>query len=439
MAQGAVVQLKSNRGSASGLVVAETSFNGGHAWRLLVPELSRCLPTLADGNDVGEAIGVTIGDPPEPALTATIEELNEPSTRLIGLLTEGSAIDSAFVELFGPTSVNLGQVLWTRVGDRQLLWQVTNAELSRHAWAGDTRRIVKATAAQIGLWDSHDVTFESHLASPNISQPVFSGQIAAPPVGTVVGHLVRVGSLPQSPFPVMVDIAQLSRSHGAILGTTGTGKTHLSFALVRALRARGVKVVCLDQTGQYLSCFPDAEEPGNVAGLKTFLASDKTMAIMRPSGMSPIKFANQIVRATLEWATAQGTLDADLLARCVVLLEEAQNFIPETFVVNEFELKAAAQDTSLVVMEGRKFGLGFLLVSQRTAMITKSALSQCNTVFAFQASDQTGLDYLGGLCGRALVQSIPLLPHRTSIAMGRAVRSRAPLITFVDQAEVIVG
>jgi uncharacterized protein len=384
-------------------------------------------------------IEVEIGVTPDDALEATADELSQPQTSLVGLLAEGSDIDTAAIELLGDARVSLGQVLWTRVGGRQVLWQVTNAALSHSTWAGDSRGIVKASASQIGLWDGDAITFESHLTSPTAAQAVFGGHIAPPPLGTMAGELLRIGSLPQSPFPVMIDLAQLSRSHGALLGTTGTGKTHLSFALVRALRALGVKVLCLDQTGQYLTCFADAVEPANVTELQAFLTSDQSMAIMRPSGMSPITFANQVVRAAHEWAAAQGTLDANIQARCVVLMEEAQNFIPETFVVNEWDLKAAAQNTSLVVMEGRKFGLGFLLVSQRTAMITKSALSQCNTVFAFQASDQTGLDYLGGLCGRTMVESVPLLPHRTTIAMGRAVRSRSPLITYVDDAAVVVG
>jgi DNA helicase HerA-like ATPase len=116
----------------------------------------------------------------------------------------------------------------------------------------------------------------------------------------------------------------------------------------------------------------------------------------------------------------------------MIVLEEAQNFVPETFVVDDWTLKAKSQDTSLVVMESRKFGVGFLIVSQRTAMVTKSSLSQCNTVFAFQAVDQTGLDYLEGLCGPTLVRGVPTLPHRTAIVMGSAVRSASPLIAYID-------
>jgi hypothetical protein len=131
------------------------------------------------------------------------------------------------------------------------------------------------------------------------------------------------------------------------------------------------------------------------------------------------------------WITTKNTFQT-------LVVDEAHNFIPETFVINDWEHKAKAQDTSMVLMESRKFGLGFSLISQRTAMVTKSALSQCNTVFAFQAVDQTGLDYLEGLCGRTLSRSLPTLPHRTTIAMGQALTSNAPVVALVDEADVVV-
>lgn len=71
-------------------------------------------------------------------------------------------------------------------------------------------------------------------------------------------------------------------------------------------------------------------------------------------------------------------------------------------------------------------------------MVTKSALSQCNSIFAFQAVDQTGLDYLEGLCGRTYAAALPTLPHRTAIVVGQALASNAPVIAYVDDALVII-
>jgi len=195
----------------------------------------------------------------------------------------------------------------------------------------------------------------------------------------------------------------------------------------------------LDLTGQYGTRFPHAVTTTSAAEVDAFLGGEERMAICTPAHGTAIAVANAVVRTAYRWASGQPPPDPGALARCVVLLEEAQNFIPEAFVINDWELKAKAQDTSLVVMEGRKFGLGFMLVSQRTAMITKSALSQCNTVFAFQAVDQTGLDYLEGLCGSMLSRGVPTLPHRTAVVMGNALRSAAPLIAYIDEADVVVA
>jgi len=38
-----------------------------------------------------------------------------------------------------------------------------------------------------------------------------------------------------------------------------------------------------------------------------------------------------------------------------------------------------------------------LIVAQRTANVVKSVLNQCNTMVSFQAFDETGFDFLGGV------------------------------------------
>ena len=55
-------------------------------------------------------------------------------------------------------------------------------------------------------------------------------------------------------------------------------------------------------------------------------------------------------------------------------------------------------------------------------------------MFVFQSVDKTGHDYLEGLCGRAHVKALPLLPDRTALVMGRALSSDSPIIMSVDEA-----
>jgi uncharacterized protein len=151
-----------------------------------------------------------------------------------------------------------------------------------------------------------------------------------------------------------------------------------------------------------------------------------------------IREGNELSQLVFDWARILPPPDPEATARCLIVFEEAQSFVPEGFVVDDWNLKATAQDTSRIIMESRKFGLGFMLISQRTAMVTKSALSQCNTVVAFQAVDQTGLEYLEQLCGRTLAKGIPTLPVQTAVTMGRGMTSRRPIIGRIEDAAVVI-
>ena len=58
------------------------------------------------------------------------------------------------------------------------------------------------------------------------------------------------------------------------------------------------------------------------------------------------------------------------------MLEEAHAFLPEwNFTLQKSETNVAY--STRMIMQARKFGLTFMIVSQRTAVVSKSALSQC--------------------------------------------------------------
>jgi DNA helicase HerA-like ATPase len=64
---------------------------------------------------------------------------------------------------------------------------------------------------------------------------------------------------------------------------------------------------------------------------------------------------------------------------CVV--EEAHNFIPST---GEGQANTPSVEIiRKVITEGRKFGVGLLLISQRPSRLDETTLSQCNTYMIF--------------------------------------------------------
>ncbi len=78
----------------------------------------------------------------------------------------------------------------------------------------------------------------------------------------------------------------------------------------------------------------------------------------------------------------------------LVLLEEAHSFAPE----RSFGVTAASRIVRTIASEGRKFGMGLCVVSQRPARIDKSVLSQCNTQIILKVTNPNDL--------RAISQSI---------------------------------
>jgi len=125
----------------------------------------------------------------------------------------------------------------------------------------------------------------------------------------------------------------------------------------------------------------------------------------------------------------------DPRARVSIVLEEAHTFAPETgFSIGEDEnaRRYCARQLRNLMLHARKYGLGVIVASQRSAFIDKGVLSQCNTLFAmktvsvndkrvfedFMDSDWVRLvTYLGTppespqaiLVGKAAASSIPLI------------------------------
>jgi hypothetical protein len=365
--------------------------------------------------------------------------LSDASCTVLGTAVEGTAVAELILELAAEKSVQVGELFVTARDGRSIFWQIVDAATSTQEWPEGRRRVVRATASQLGAWEPSRLRFERSLVSPPPAEIAVTARLledAEVATGELAGRM-RIGSVPGSAFPVLVDPKVLGRHHAALLGVTGTGKTHLAFSLIDALVSCGTRVLCADLTGQYDDRFPNAPTVTK-AELDGFL-DDPTMGAVgicdfTSSSVSPVSQAASLIQAIYDHVRTLPRLDPAAPARFVVVMEEAHNFIPESFVIDDWGLKAEAQATSKVFMEARKFGLGFMIVTQRTAMITKSALSQCGSLFAFQSVDKTGLDYLEGLCGRAQVKSLPSLPDRTALVMGRALSSDAAVLMSVDAA-----
>ena len=113
-----------------------------------------------------------------------------------------------------------------------------------------------------------------------------------------------------------------------------------------------------------------------------------------------------------------------------VVLEEAHTVVPEwNFVASEDKSAGALiNQIGQIALQGRKYGVGFLVIAQRTANVSKTVLTQCNTIVAFQQFDKTSADFLANYMGSGMIAALQSLPPRHAIAVGKAFRSGLPTI-----------
>jgi len=122
----------------------------------------------------------------------------------------------------------------------------------------------------------------------------------------------------------------------------------------------------------------------------------------------------------------------------VLLVEEAHNFIKrlpsqgdelsQTHVCNAvFER---------IAKEGRKFGLGLMISSQRPSELSDTVLSQCNTFFLHRIVNDRDQDLIKRLVPDnvgGLLKELPILPTRKCILMGWA--SPLPILVEINNLD----
>lgn len=373
-----------------------------------------------------------------PIDDAQIERLQ----RMIGTVSKGTNISQLKFELFGSPQISLGSLLEIDVDASQVFYQVFDGLVDEEtALADSDRAFVEGFAEQVGVWSNETGGFETYDWVAKERAMVFKTTENEPaPDYALSPQEITVGRLPRSNYPVNVDIDKLILYHTAILGVTGSGKSFLTFKLVEEAAARGVKVVCIDPTGDYQRYLAESVLLDVPGALAAFLDSPQhRVGIIETANaeLHPVLQTLMVTQKCLEWCKANRGHE-DVLRpkpKILVVLEEAHLLIPEW----NFNPDKAHQDnvsrTSQIVLQARKYGLGFLVVGQRTANIVKSVLNQCNTVVSFQAFDDTSFEFLKNYMGAFHVRSLPNLKPWHGIIVGKASNSQRPLMVHLDEQD----
>ena len=118
----------------------------------------------------------------------------------------------------------------------------------------------------------------------------------------------------------------------------------------------------------------------------------------------------------------------------LLVCEEAHRYAPRD---TELGFEPAKRALSRIAKEGRKYGIGLGLVSQRPSELASSILSQCNTVFAFRMASERDQDIIRATLADGspgLFNALAFLGNAEALAIGEGVP--VPMrLRFADLAE----
>ncbi|MDD2832363.1 MAG: hypothetical protein PHH95_09510, partial [Bacteroidales bacterium] len=185
--------------------------------------------------------------------------------------------------------------------------------------------------------------------------------------------------------------------------------------------------------------------------LNTFIQSDKRILILNPDWHN-VEKANaeyKITHNSALTASEKTRIISEQIfikakeagetqeAKYLIVFEEAHSLVPEWNSVANDGDKSATNGTAKVILQGRKYGLGSFVITQRTANISKSILNQCNTIFALRVFDDTGKQFLENYIGSDYSNLLPTLEERHCVAIGKALKLKQPVILELNHKDSI--
>lgn len=423
-------------------------------------------------------------------------DLVKEKNSIVGLVAADTTVEKLYFEVVKDDGLEEGRLVEVNIGGRKVTYQLVNG-LSKEevVQQKNTHGFVRAQAQKIGEWDGVAKRFKLIKWLPKPNSPVLLKST------TEFQHSSdAVGHFPGTDYPVSIkNINELVTHNTAILGILGVGKSMLAIELVERMIASGIKVVCLDLTNQYadeLSDFYDKdyeqiclariqeagskdiaafadnpEDGGSIPNLRDAMQADlidflrednpRYLKIYNPAqvvGSKQIKEPSQykvgaewkrgaalwsltpveVTRLVSETVLALLQDKMSVEARVCLVYEEAHSLVPEFTSVASPSDKEACNATARAILQGRKFGLGCLLITQRTANVTKTILNQCNTVFAMRTFDETGKEFLSNYIGRDYACTLSSLAERHAVLFGKASSCENPILIRLNDRDKFI-
>jgi hypothetical protein len=399
-----------------------------------------------------------------------IENLSgTPGSELVGFTVENSNIGILRFEVSASSPLAEGQVVFVRLNGTDVFYQILDAQTAEESFDQNPRGTHIVNAVQLGCY-SPEEGFTKYGWLSTMNTPVFWAKARDFPATVLKPGEFVVGMVPSTNIGVTANIDDLVQFHTAVLGVTGTGKTELALDIVREAVKNGFKVFCVDFTGEYKARLSDlnpifpaptgaqiddldqklfAVETGtygagaekaalkgclvNIRGgvetqIKGFLEGPEGLAIFELTEISNTKATLRITELYLSTIMAWARKHRQA-RKVLIVLEEAHTIIPETFSSGfDSDTQWVVSRIGQIALQGRKYGVGLLVISQRTALVSKTILSQCNTFLTHSLIDQTSLTFLESVYSSQHVRSIPNLGRFQFLAAGKAIKAERPIL-----------
>ena len=357
----------------------------------------------------------------------TIEFTANPDNEILGVSDIGSTQES--LTFYPNRPLEIGKVVFVRVDETEVLYQIDSAKIQQLDVKGGAHLQVQAQAKQIGYFDPETYRLKQYYWVPNPGTTVMVSNFK-PTIdeARISSSWMLLGHVLGTEIPVYLDTKLAGEGHLVILGMTKMGKTTFALRLVDALAKERI-VTTLDQTGEY----------HNKRGLPKYSTdhdnSEPSIAVFKPK-VDEIAADRAYDYLNYVMGIARKEYEANSIKPRAILIEEAHQFVPEP---SGLGFNSPGRESALkfgaLMMQIRKYGICAVLVSQRTAVVAKSALSQCENIIAFKSVDKTGLDYLDTVAGVNLSNMLPLLKQGKAIVFGPAFSCDVPVAIKVFQEQ----
>lgn len=169
--------------------------------------------------------------------------------------------------------------------------------------------------------------------------------------------------------------------------------------------------------------------------IKEFLESDKSLCVFELPDVSNTSASLEYTKWFFDILFKIAKKHKNFGKRVCVVLEEAHTVVPEwNFVgIDEKGGRSLVNCIGQIALQGRKYEVGFVVIAQRTANVSKTVLTQCNSIVAFQQFDKTSTEFFSNYMGTDMAEALSNLKPRQAVAVGKAFKANMPIIFQVPE------